>query len=142
MNKNQIIREMARQLIEFEADNAKRSNQQSNAIIIVTNKLRLYLTKLTGTLGVNALFSRALTISKTQVQTLRDIEVLPDGTLQGLENVSEDSDAATIIVAELLCLLITFIGISLTIHMLHDIWPEIRTESNELGKDINNEQTK
>lgn len=89
----------------------------------VCGKLRPPLIALTGTAGFRSLLSRALTLARREAQGLGAVRVQPDGSLEGLEG--EATQARTVLVGYLLTLLITFIGETLTMRLLHDVWPDL-----------------
>ena len=63
---------------------------------------------------------------------LREVEVLRDGTLKGLEG--EAALKCRVLVAHLIDLLITFIGEGLTLKLIHDTWPEMQGPNQSTGK--------
>lgn len=88
-----------------------------------------------GSRGYRSLLVRALGLAGEEVPWLRQLQVNPDGSLEGLsrleEEQGEDDIAAgeTLLVAHLLALLVTFIGSRLTRGILKEIWP-IRDDLN------------
>jgi hypothetical protein len=95
----------------------------------VCEKLRLPLSKLVGVAGFRSLLSRALAIAKAEVPLLIAVQVRADGSLEGLDGPGHDQDAGAggqagvVIVAQLLGLLVTFIGEPLTLRLVRDAWP-------------------
>ena len=125
---NQIspeIRNLAKQLIELEAARAQKANQE-DAVRPVFSKLRESLLKLTGPLGYVSLLFRALALAKAKAPSLNEITIGPDGSLSGLDKLKPDAEEA--FVAELLGLLVTFVGKSLTLSIVHEIWPDAKFE--------------
>jgi hypothetical protein len=52
------------------------------------------------------------------------VHVKPDGSLEGLSNLrNEDAEAGVVLIAQLLGLLVAFIGESLMLRILLDVWP-------------------
>jgi len=126
------IRELAEQLVSLEARSQSISTADRLATCRVCEKLRRPLVTLTGTAGFSSLLSRALTLAKRESPALGAVK--PDGSLGGLEG--EAGRAHPILVGYLLSLLITFIGETLTMRLLHDIWPELtELDPNSLGKE-------
>lgn len=115
-------RQLADQLVAFEASAKQTSDDGLNATCRVCEKLRHPLVTLTGTAGYSSLLSRALTLAKREAPVLSTVEVQPDGSLHGLKD--EAAQAYPVLVAYLLGLLVTFIGGDLTMRLLHDIWPD------------------
>jgi hypothetical protein len=127
-------RELAEQLVDFEARSQSVSTVDRLATCRVCEKLRRPLVILTGTAGFSSLLSRALTLAKRESPALSAVQVKPDGSLEGLEG--EAAQAHPILVGYLLSLLITFIGETLTMRLLHDIWPELTgLDPSSLGKE-------
>ncbi|MEO5720864.1 MAG: hypothetical protein ABIR71_05260, partial [Chthoniobacterales bacterium] len=91
--------------------------------------LRGPLAKFMGAAGVDALFSRALALTGAEIPWLRQLRVGADGALDGLAEMAEKLDAPALaegeiaLVGHLLGLLVIFIGPTLTLALLHDIWP-------------------
>ena len=116
-------RELAERLVTVEAAAENQSTNDAHARCRVCEKLRRPLITLTGTAGYSSLLLRALTLAKREALALNEVQVKPDGSLEGLDG--EAVLAHPILVAYLLSLLITFIGEALTMRLLHDIWPDL-----------------
>lgn len=116
-------RELAQRLVAHEASSQSVSKVDRLATCRVCEKLRRPLVTLTGTAGFSSLLSRALTLAQRESPALSAVQVKPDGSLEGLEG--EAAQAHPILVGYLLSLLITFIGETLTMRLLHDIWPDL-----------------
>ena len=100
-------------------------------------KLRRAVALFAGEEGATALFRRALAIAKEEIPALHQLSVSGDKGLQGLEKLAVDSGgraAASVITEHLLSLLITFVGESLTIRLVHDAWPDESFEDLTLGR--------
>jgi hypothetical protein len=127
-------RELAQQLVAFEAGLQSVSLDGGVVTCGVCEKLRRTLVTLTGVAGFSSLLSRALTLAVREVPALSAVQVNPDGSLQGLGG--EAARAQPVLVAYLLSLLITFIGQALTMQLLHDIWPDLPGPGlNSVGKE-------
>ena len=103
---------------------------------VVCEKLRMSLAALAGVAGFRSLLSRALAV--VDVEWLKSVKVEPDGSLIGLEVTSglsadEIARGETILVAQLVSLLITFIGDTLTLRLLQDAWPEVSRSDMDPG---------
>lgn len=130
-------RALAVQLLALEEASKDIAESDTRATCRVCEKLRRSLVTLTGTGGYVSLLSRALTLAQREAPVLGAVRVRPDGSLEGLE--AEAAKAHPVLVAYLLSLLNTFIGETLTMRILKDIWPDlpvseqrlIRKESNE-----------
>jgi hypothetical protein len=116
-------RELAEQLVAFEIASKSVSEADAHATCRVCEKLRRTLVTLTGTAGFNSVLLRALTLARREAPALSVVTVKADGSMEGLEGVA--AQATPVLVAYLLSLLITFIGETLTMRLLHDIWPDL-----------------
>ena len=90
----------------------------------VSEKLRRPLSKLVGSSGFRSLLARALTLAKAQAPGLSAVQIKPDGSLEGLSDLGNHDQAAAgvILIAQLLGLLVTFIGESLMLSLVLDAW--------------------
>lgn len=83
-----------------------------------------------GSTGFHALLSRALAVARAEAPGLRAVQIKPDGTLAFLDepgaraNPDELAGGAEL-VAQLIGLLQAFIGESLTLRMLRNVWPKL-----------------
>jgi hypothetical protein len=127
-------RELAQRLVAYEELETSRAMADIHAVSRVCDKLRRPLTTLAGAAGFRSLLSRALTLAKQESPVLGAWEVQADGSLQGLNGEAAQSGA--VLIAHLIGLMITFIGESLTLRLLHDVWldlsgSEVQFERNE-----------
>ena len=99
----------------------------------VCDKLRRPLTTLAGAAGFRSLLARALTLAKQESPVIAAWEVNSDGSLQGLNGEAAQSGA--VLIAQLIGLMITFIGESLTLRLLHDVWPDLPSPETNFGRD-------
>lgn len=125
------LRHVARRLLVYEASSSRRGDDKNSAAFHVCEKLRRSLSKFMGSGGFRSLLSRALAIARLEVNWLNELEVKGDGSLEGVDEVESKlgaravAEGEIILVAELLGLLITFIGPVLTKRLLNDSWPQI-----------------
>lgn len=127
-------RELAEQLVAFEARSQAPFEVDGLERCRVCEKLRGPLVTLTGTAGFSSLLSRALTLAKREEPALSSVRVKLDGSLEGIEGKA--AQAHPVLVAHLLSLLITFIGETLTMRLLHDVWPDLPEPGlNSVGKE-------
>lgn len=116
-------RALARRLLDREAGSG------CDAIIQVSDKLRINLGSMVGVVGFRALLHRALILSNADIGTLENITVHLDGKLAGLDEFAARStqkqidDAGEAIISRLLVLVEIFLGEALTRSLLHHIWP-------------------
>ena len=117
-----MARELADRLTAFEAASIP-LEEDLFATCRVSEKLRRPLSTLTGTAGYNSLLSRALTLAKRESPALAEVQVNPDGSMEGLED--EAAKACPVLIAYVLNLLTIFIGEALTLRLLQDVWPDL-----------------
>jgi hypothetical protein len=118
-------RELARRLLALEAASRSAADARLPDAVRVCEKLRISLTRFAGPEGFTSLLRRAVVLARAEVPTLQAVNVKPDGCLDGLEALSDGgSDAPVAIIANLLGLLTTFIGASLTARLVRDVWPD------------------
>ena len=126
-------RELAQRLLAFEAVEAGTTNADTHAVGRVCDKLRRPLTTLAGAAGFRSLLARALTLAKQESPVIAAWEVNSDGSLQGLNGEAAQSGA--VLIAQFIGLMITFIGESLTLRLLHDVWPDLPSPETNFGRD-------
>ena len=121
------IRELAERLLVYEAARANLSEPNMPAVLCVSEKLRRPLSTLAGSSGFHSLLARSLTLAKAQAPGLSAVQVKPDGSLEGstdLGSQDQDAEAGVILIAQLLGLLVTFIGEGLMLSLVLDAWPD------------------
>jgi len=131
------MHELARRLVYFETARDDALAVRAGAAMRVIEELRLRLIKLVGIHGFHTLLSRALALARTEVPVLETVRINADGFLEGRDETEPGREATvgatstategqggTLLVAHLLELLMTFIGESLTLHLVRDAWPE------------------
>ncbi len=124
--------DVAEWLIAFEAGSSDVLMEDRLATCRVCEKLRRPLHHLTGAAGFSSLLTRALTLAQREDSALAGVRVTPAGTLDGMSG--EAASACTTLIAHLIELLTTFIGESLTLRLLHDIWPDLPVSEPDSGE--------
>ena len=76
--------------------------------------------------------ARALTLAKQESPVLGAWEVKLDGSLAGMNG--EAAQSGVVLIAQLIGLMITFIGESLTLRLLHDIWVDLPGSEIKSGR--------
>ena len=123
-------RYLAQRLLNYEAVEGKNSVTTESAAFRVCAKLREPLITLAGVAGFRSLISRALTLAKAEAPSLSAVQIGEDGSLQGLDELKPEIDTdqtkerGAILVAQLIGLLLTFIGEGLTLRMVQGVWPQ------------------
>jgi hypothetical protein len=123
-----LMRELSRRLL---AASQTASDQHVHEAAVVSEKLRVPLTRFAGAEGFASLLRRALVLASAEVPALQSLKVGAEGRLEGFEQLAADtgtaaggSEAAVAITAHLLGLLVTFIGEPLTLRLMREAWPD------------------
>src|SRR5665213_1055925 len=125
-------RELAQRLLAYEEVETNPAMADRQAVCRVCDKLRRPLTTLAGAAGFRSLLSRALTLAKQESPALGAWEVKPDGSLDGLNG--EAAQSGVVLIAQLIGLMITFIGESLTMRLVHDVWVDLPGSEVSFGR--------
>ena len=122
------MRELSRRLL---AASHTAADSHVHEAAVISEKLRIPLTRFSGAEGFASLLRRALVLARAEAPTLQSIKVGADGRLEGFEELATDtetaagaSEAAVAITAHLLGLLSTFIGEPLTLRLIREAWPD------------------
>ncbi len=135
------IRDFARRLVALEGSRAESPVTGGSEVVRVCEKLRLPLSKLAGDAGFRSLMSRAVALAKAEIPSLVAVQVRADGSMEGLDGSGHDQDmrvngqAGIVVVAQLLGLLVTFIGEPLTLRLIRDVWPNASLAGMNTGSD-------
>lgn len=135
------IEELTRRILALEAARAKAAHIRVDEAVQVCLKLQASLSRLTGPGGYSSLLSRALALAKVDVPTLQVVQVRPDGSLSGFDEIMHDGNTQNlekgrmVLVTQLLSLLATFIGESLTRRLACDVWPDTALAQTDLKSD-------
>jgi hypothetical protein len=132
------MRSIALRLIHYETGKDP-SETTDTAIFQVTDRLRPHLATLMGNGGFRALLARALALASAEVSWLRKVQVNADGTLEGLETLhaqlkpAEFREGRVVLLAQLLGLLVAFIGPGLTSRLVGEVWPQLSADNVDFG---------
>jgi hypothetical protein len=133
------MRNFAQRLVAHEMNGDRSSEAKARAAFHVSEKLRPHLATLMGNGGFRALNSRALALAKAEVPVMHGLQVKADGALEGLEELHAQLDSGkffesgVVLLAQLLGLLVAFIGEDLTLRLAGEIWPKVSL--NDLNSD-------
>lgn len=133
------MRSIAERLIEYETQTKASAATANSANFQVTERLRPHLATLMGNGGFRALLARALKLAGAEVAWLRTVQVNADGTLEGLPTPharltpAEFREGRVVLLAQLLGLLVAFIGPALTSRLLAEIWPQLAADKVDFG---------
>jgi hypothetical protein len=103
------------------------------------DRVRPHLVPLMGAGGYRALLSRALVLAGAEVAWQREMHVNAAGVLEGVEPLRATLDRAAFrdgriaLLAQLLGLLVAFIGPSLTARLVGEIWPRLSFDDADFG---------
>jgi len=121
---------LAQRLLTYEAAAGETSEPAESAAFRVSAKLRRPLITLAGVAGFRSILSRALTLARAEAPGLSAVQVAADGSLKGLDELEpqigkeQAREGGAILIAQLIGLLLTFIGEGLTLRLVQDVWPE------------------
>jgi hypothetical protein len=122
------MRSLAKCLISYEARETDLARLGGAAVFAVADKLRTPLAALSGINGFQSLLARALSMAAREVRWLRAVRVQADGSLECPADSprlspKEITEGMVALVAQLLGLLVTFIGEALTLSLVLEVWP-------------------
>jgi hypothetical protein len=127
-------RDLAQQLIAHEGAAGKTSEPMEFAAFRACETLRRPVCALAGVAGFRSLLSRALALARAEAPTLSAVQVAADGSLQGLDELGRKIDkdqvreGGAILIAQLLGLLLTFIGEAMTSRLVtSEVLPPYRS---------------
>lgn len=135
------LEDLTWRILAVEAARAKAADTQVDEAVRVCAMLQMPLSRLAGPAGFSSLLFRALALAKAEVPSLRVVQVRPDGSLAGFDEIKPDRNAEelekgrVVLVAHLLGLLATFIGESLTLRLARDAWPDGSIDSPDLQRE-------
>ena len=142
------IQDLAHRLFAVEALRHGKPGGASETMERVCQRLQQRLKLLIGTAGLYALFARALYLAKAEYPWLDVVEMEqdPDCSLKGLREAAEqqDSDEASkgfaAITANIISLLVTFIGEDIIMGLMYETWPELRNGGWAYGAEHGDER--
>jgi hypothetical protein len=134
------MRDLAQRLIRCENRANRSSGTNSPLSFPVCAKLRPHLVTLVGNAGYHALISRALALAKAEAAWLGTVRVKVDGSLEALEappgsgNPADVLEGRIVLLAQLMGLLVAFIGPNLAARLVSEIWPKVPLGELDLGR--------
>ena len=93
--------------------------------------------------GFQALLARALVLAAVEAPWLAAVQAVVGGELEGLAGAhaklgaAEFSEGEAALLAQLLGLLVAFIGPALTLRLTNQIWPRLSFDDADLGGTAN-----
>jgi hypothetical protein len=142
------MRKIAKRLMVHETLRNGSAKGVAAAAFPVTDKLRPHLATLLSNGGFRALLARALALAAAEVGWLGAVRVNADGGLEGLESLGADLDPETflegrvVLLAQLLGLLVAFIGPGLTSRLMGEIWPQVPLKDRDFGEEHDREKAR
>ena len=141
------MRDFAQRLVAREAMGKKPFEKNGRAFGGVIEKVRAPLTALTGVAGFRSLLSRALALANSEVHWLRAVHINADGTMECPAEIAqldkeEIANGEVALLAQLVGLLVTFIGEALTARLLEDAWPGVPVHYFDFGRKIPGKEQK
>ncbi len=145
------VRNLARRLL---AASQTASGPHVHEAVVVISKLRITLTKFAGSEGFASLLRRALVLASAEAPSLQSVKIGAEGHLEGFEQLVADTgtaaddarrndarhaggEAAVAITAQLLGLLDTFIGKSLTLRLVREACPDTLLDDEPSRIEVN-----
>jgi hypothetical protein len=134
-------RMIAQRLIAEEIRVSEASAAHAHAAFRVCEKLRRSLSTLAGIGGFRSVMARALTLATAEVPWLSRVQIKTDGSLAVPTETTDDSqrdmmEGGAALVAQLLSLLVTFIGKALTLRLVKNVWPKLVINEPASGSDM------
>lgn len=127
------LRELARRLLAREAAKSRDARDPAGSMDGVCRQLYRRLDPLIGAGGFNALLGRALRIAGREFPWLDAVSVedYPGCSLKGLAEAAGGRDEAeegfAAVLANVVWLLVTFIGEDIALSVMREDWPEVGT---------------
>jgi hypothetical protein len=123
------VQKLAKRLMAIEARGEPAPQLREHEAQRVCEKLQFALTQFAGRNAFHSLLQRALVLARTEVPAMQTVQLRRDGTLEGLDELLTEasehgSAAAVLIIANLLELLVTFIGEPLMLRIVKHAWPD------------------
>jgi len=137
---------VAKRLVTYEMLSNTSRETNTQVAFHVGDRLRPQLATLMGNGGYRALLLRALVLAKAEAPWLRAVQVNMDGSLKGLEELHAQLspthffDCSVVLLAQLLLMLVAFIGENLTLHLVREVWPNVSLNDLEFGKGATSEK--
>jgi hypothetical protein len=134
------MRHFAKRLTVCERTATTPSGTKTPPAYRVCEKLRVHLATFMGAAGFRELMSCALPRAKAEAHWPGAVHVKDDGALEGFEeliakrNADELFEGGVVLVAQLLGLLTAFIGQSLTLRFVREVWPTVPLDDLDVGK--------
>lgn len=134
------MRDFVGRVIAFETGRQGSSCAATPVAFAVCEKLRPQWVNLMGDVGFRTLLSRALAVAHQRVDWLRAMHVKADGSLawsgqlETRVEAEEMTEGSALLVVELLGLLEGFIGETMALRLMQDVWPHLPLNDSDSPK--------
>jgi hypothetical protein len=134
------MRLLAKQLHSFEGSSDASVGTDRASTFPAVEKLRLSLIQLMGSIGCRALIARANKLAAAEIHWLAGLRIGEDGELHGVpealkaESPTSLPDGEVALIAQLIGLLVAFIGPVLTLRLIKQVWPQLDFDSADFSK--------
>jgi len=126
-------RDLADQLLAYEAFGGETSEPVASATLRVYEKLRHSLIAFSGVVSFYSLACRALALASSEAPSLSAVQVAADGSLKGLGELrprvdaDQAREAGIILITQLLGLLVRVVGEAITLQLVtSEILPDVK----------------
>jgi hypothetical protein len=142
------MRNFAKRLIAYDTRGNKSSETRPPAAFHAVEMLRPPLVTLMGNVGFRSLLSRAVALANAEVRWLSAVHVKADGSVEELQEFDAQLDpdeffeGRVVLLAQLLGLLVAFIGEDLTLRLVREVWPKVSLNDLDFGNGGKNEKRK
>lgn len=133
------VRDFAERLIAVGVTATPSSASKPSAVFTIFDKLRPCMAQIVGDLGFTAVLSRALAIASAEIVWMRAVQVKPDGSLGGMNQLEaidpkELNEGKVVLFAEFVNLLVQLIGERLVLQLVHQALPKVSKGKLYFGK--------
>ena len=142
------MQNFARLLIANEVKKTQSALTKTPVDFSAFEKLRTNLATPMGNSGYHSLLSRALALAQAEVPCLGAVRVRADGTLETVEehyaqhDPKELFEGRVVLLAQLLGLLVAFIGENSTLRVVREVWPKVLLDGLDFGTEGNKKKRK
>jgi hypothetical protein len=133
------MRIFAKRIMAYETGGNKTYKAKILVGFDVCEKLHLHMATFMGSTGFRALLKRSLVLATAEVPWLRTVRIKDDWSFEGLEElqtqISQDElfEGGVTLLAQVLGLLVIFIGEVLTVRLVREVWPKVSVDDLDLG---------
>ncbi len=134
-----VGRILARQTLAQESNGIESSNGSADACIRASEKLRIEMQRLVGITGYSTLITHAMTLGRMEDPWLESVVIEPDGSLVWRSDSAQVQDPDPLVsgcetlLARTMELLVIFLGETVTLRLLRNIWPELSQNGSNSG---------